>query len=57
MAEPVAFRLRQLASPRQPKTASRDAHPAVVLLLRLGCSVAVLALISWTILVAARMSS
>jgi hypothetical protein len=43
MAEPVAFRLRQLASPRRPKTTSRDGHPAIVLLLRLGC----VALLAW----------
>ena len=43
MTEPTGFWLRQLASPRRPKMASRGGRRAVALLLRLGCMV----LLAW----------
>jgi len=36
MTEPIAFRLRQLASPRKPQATGRGGR-MVVALLRLGC--------------------
>jgi hypothetical protein len=42
MTEPISFRLRQLASPRRPKTPA-PGHRAAALLLRLGC----VALLAW----------
>jgi hypothetical protein len=43
MTEPISFRLRQLASPRRPKTPALGARRAAALLLRLGC----VALLAW----------
>ena len=43
MTEPISFRLRQLASPRRPKTPAVGGRRAAAWLLRLGC----VALLAW----------
>jgi hypothetical protein len=43
MTEPIAFRLRQLASPRKPKATGRGGRRIVAMLLRLAC----VALLAW----------